>query len=89
MPPVPVDLAGMAGGAEHEVGIEPEQAVTPAHFAAFDRFKQEVAAPGLDQLERRADRRLGIGDKLAPDQRRLARGEASAGRPSVFRGVLG
>jgi hypothetical protein len=74
--PTPVDLGGMAGGAEYKVRVEPEQAVAPAHFAAFDRFEQEIAAPGLDQLERGADRCLGVGDELAPDKRRLARSKA-------------
>jgi hypothetical protein len=64
----------MAGRAEQQVGIEAEQAVAPAHFAALDRFEQEIAAPRLDELERRADRRFGIRDELAPDERGPARG---------------
>jgi hypothetical protein len=87
--PGAVDLAGPPGSAEHQVGVEAEQAVAPAHFAALDRFEQEIAAPGLDQLERRADRSLGVGDELAPDERRLARGEAGACLASVLWGVLG
>ena len=70
--PVAVDLAGMARGAEHQIGVQPQQAVAPAHFAAFDRFEQEIAAPRLDQLDRRADRGFGIGNQPPPDQRGLA-----------------
>ena len=65
-------IGAVAMRAEHEIGIDAEQAVAPAHFAALHRLKQEIAASGLDQLERRADRGFGIGEELAPDQRGLA-----------------
>jgi hypothetical protein len=75
----------MPGGAEHQVGVEPEQAVASANLAAFDRFEQEVAAPRLNQLECRADRSLSVGDELAPDKRRLAGGQPGACLVGVFR----
>ena len=74
----------MAGRAKQKVGIEAEQAVAAAYFAAFDRFEQEIATPGLDQLERCPDRGLGIGHELAPHERRLARGKASPGDLGVL-----
>jgi hypothetical protein len=84
VPPEPVDLASVASGAEQQVGVEPKQTVAAAHFAALDRFEQEIAAPGLDQLERGADGRFGVGDELAPDERRLARGEAGLCLGGIF-----
>ena len=70
MTPVGVDFAGRPGRPEHQVGVEAQQAVAPAHLAAFDAFQQEIAATVLDQLHRRADRGFRVGDQLPPDQRR-------------------
>ncbi len=50
-------------GAEHDVGGETEDRVTPAHRAAFDRFEQEARPAGLRQLQMNADRRFQIGDE--------------------------
>jgi hypothetical protein len=61
--------------AEQQVGGEPDQAVAPTDLAALDRLEQEIAAPGLDQLQRGGDRGLGIGDLTPPDQRGAAGGE--------------
>jgi hypothetical protein len=66
-------------GAEHQIGREPDQAVAPARRAILDRFEQKVAAAGLDQLERRRDRRLGIGQLAAIDQSGPAGGKAGDG----------
>jgi hypothetical protein len=73
------------GGAEHQIGIEPEQAVAPAHFATLHRFEQEIAAFRHDQLARGADRGLAVGDQLAPDQRRLS-GRQRARAAALFSG---
>lgn len=67
--PMPVQLALRAGRTEHKVRREADQAVASTHGAALDRLQQEVAAARLDQLERGGDRRFGIRDLLAPDQR--------------------
>lgn len=75
MPPGAVDFGLGALRAEHQVGIQPQQAVAPAHFAALDRFQQEIPAARFDQLDRRADRSLGIGDEPLPDQRRAPVGQ--------------
>ena len=69
MLPLRVDLCAVARGAEHQIGIQPDQAVASADFAAFDRFEQEVAAAFLEQLDGGANRRFSIGDHLAPHQR--------------------
>src|SRR3546814_6636172 len=69
----------VAGGAEHQIGGEAEQAVAPAHRAALDRFEQEIAAPRLDQLERRGDRGLAILDRALPDERGATGVERGAG----------
>ncbi len=66
--------------AEQQVGGEPDQAVPAADLAALDRFEQEVAAAGLDQLQCGGDGRLGVRDLAAPDQRRAAGGERRLGR---------
>ena len=71
MLPLAVDRAGMALGAEHEVRIEAQQAVAAAHGAAFHRFQQKVAAPFGEELQSGGDRRFGIGDEAAPEQRGL------------------
>ena len=77
LPPVAVDLGCGARGPEHQIWIEPEQAVAPAHLAALDRFEQEIAAPGHDQPPRRAHRRVAVGDNPPPHQRRPALGQHS------------
>ena len=82
--PAPIDFARVPRRAEHQVGIEPQQAVAPAGVAALDRFEQEVAAARLDQLERRAHRGLGVRHQLAPDQRRPALLELGARGPGVL-----
>ena len=55
--------------AEYQVGCETDQAVPPAHRTALDRFEQEIAAAGLEKLQRGADRRFGIGNDVTPDER--------------------
>ena len=35
MPPIAVEFGRRAVRAEHQIGIEPEQAVAPTHFAAL------------------------------------------------------
>ena len=77
--PVAVDLGCIAARAEHQIGIEPEQAVAPAHLAALDRFEQEVAAPRHDQPPRRAHRRIAVGDDPPPHQRSTPFGERGYG----------
>jgi hypothetical protein len=84
MLPATVDFAQRAGCAEHQVWVDPEQAVASAGVAAFDRFEQEVAAFGLDQLECRADRGLGIGDQPAPDEGGPALAERRARLFGIF-----
>src|SRR3546814_14524424 len=76
--PARVDRGLVAGGAEHQIGGEAEQAVAPAHRAALDRFEQEIAAPRLDQPERRGDRGLAILDRALPDERGATGGEHGA-----------
>ena len=73
--PVAVDPRGVAGDLEHQVGVEPEQAVAPACFAALDRFEHPVAAPRLDQLERRRNRRFDVGDQPLPNDRAAPPGQ--------------
>src|SRR3546814_5397241 len=53
-PPVAVDPRGITRHLEHQVGVEPDQAVASARLAAFDRFEHPVAAPRLDQLDRKS-----------------------------------
>ena len=74
----------MALHAEHQIGIKPEQAVAPAHFAALYRFEQEVATPRLDQLERRTYRGFRIGDQPMPDQRGAPLAQLDFGLEPVF-----
>jgi hypothetical protein len=76
--PGAVDFGAVALRAEHQIGVQPQQAVAPAHRAAFDRFEQEVAPFRLHQLQRGGDRCFGVGNELAPQQRRLPGGERAA-----------
>ena len=62
-------LGALAVSAEQQIGGEAEQAVAAARTAALNRFQQEIATPGFDQLERRQNRRFGIRDDAAPDER--------------------
>jgi hypothetical protein len=82
--PVGVDLGRIALGSEHQIGVEPKQAVTPPHFAAFHRFEQEVAAPRHDQPPRGAHGRVAVGNDPPPHQRRAALGQHGCGCGGVF-----
>jgi len=76
---VRVDHGFATRGAEDQIGGEPDQAVAAADRSAFDRFEQEIAAAGLDQLERCRDRGFGIGNLPAPEQGRAPGGERRPG----------
>jgi len=84
MPPGAVDFASCACGTEDQIRIDTEQAVASADFAALDRFEEEIAAPLLDQLERCANRRLRVGNQLAPDECIFARLQAGTSFGSEF-----
>ena len=66
--PLAIDLSFRARCAEQEIGIQAQQAVTPANLAALHRFQEEVTAPRLDQLESCTDRGFGIGHDAPPDE---------------------
>ncbi len=82
--PIAVDFRRRAARPEHQIGIKSEQAVTPAHFAAFDRFEQEIAAPRHDQPPRCAHRRVAISNDPPPYQRRTPICQRGDGDFSVF-----
>ena len=75
LPPLPIDLGAGAVRADDEIGIDPDQAVPPPHIAAFDRLQQKITAPFHAEFQRGGNRRFGIGDALAPEQRRFALGQ--------------
>ena len=83
-PPVAVDRRFIAAGAEHQIGVEAEQAVAPAHLAALDAFEQEVAAARHHQPPRRAHRRVAVGNDPAPHQCRPAVRQRGGGCGGVF-----
>src|SRR5262249_7002709 len=67
-----VDLGLVLEAAPDHVRLEADDRIAAAYRAALDRFQQEGGGATVRPLEISPDRRLEVGDQLAPDELRLA-----------------